>query len=388
MSRGPRSLNLSSAAVTAVRSGHPWVYRERGTSAPVGALVELCGRGGRAVGWGLADEGPIAVRVLGRGPAPGGATVRDVVHRRVAEAAAARRVMVGSDTDAYRVVAGAGDGLPGLVVDRYAHVAVLRIYSAAWERHLQDVVDSLAALDGVRTVYRRLGVRRVDGERGGDVLFGEPLPDHLVVTEHGMRMLVRPDRGQKTGLFLDQREHRAWVRRVAGGAAHAANLFGYNGGFSVAAALGGARRVVTVDIAPDALEDARENFRLNGLDPARHGFDAADAFAWRSGRRLDLLVLDPPSLAKTREQEGAARAAYRSLHEHHGKSLAHGGLLATASCTGRIGLDVWRREVIAGLGEGAWSWMWTSCEPPDHPVALGHPEGRYLKFALLRRRGT
>jgi 23S rRNA (cytosine1962-C5)-methyltransferase len=146
--------------------------------------------------------------------------------------------------------------------------------------------------------------------------------------------------------------------------------------------------VVTVDLAPAAVEDARENFRLNGLDPDRHGFEVADAFTWRADQGTDLLILDPPSLARGRAAVDAARAAYRKLHRHHGETLAPGALLATSSCTSRLPEADWRAAVIEGLmPHGRWSWLHTSAAPPDHPVALGHPEGAYLKFALLARRG-
>ena len=144
---------------------------------------------------------------------------------------------------------------------------------------------------------------------------------------------------------------------------------------------------MTVDVAADALEDARENFRLNDLDPDAHGFEAQDAFEWRPAAPLGLLVLDPPSLAHDRRAEKAAVAAYRSLHHHHGPHVAEGGLLATSSCTSRVATPVWRAAVTDGLAAtGAWSWHWTSTEPADHPTAVGHAEGPYLKFALLRRR--
>jgi 23S rRNA (cytosine1962-C5)-methyltransferase len=309
------------------------------------------------------------------------------VRTRIGLADAVRATLVDlAHTDALRIVAGAGDGLDGLVVDRYGALAVLRVYARAWEPWLAEVVSAIAALPWCTTVWRRYGVARVDGREGGETLAGPPPPGSLVVREHGMRLLVRPETGQKTGLFLDQREHRGLVRGWANGRT-VANLFGYTGGFSVAAALGGATRVVTVDVAADALEDARENFRLNGLDPAAHGFEAADAFAWRPDEPVGLLVLDPPSLAHDRKAERAAVAAYRGLHRHHGEHVAEGGLLATSSCTARVATAAWRAAVTEGLAAtGAWSWHWTSAEPADHPTALAHPEGPYLKFALLRRR--
>ena len=352
--------------------------------APPGTPLRLLDRDGTEIGWGLADEGPIAVRVLGRGPAPDASLAR-VVAERIARADAFRWRLAPPETDCWRVVGGAGDALPGLVVDRYADLAVLRVYATAWEPHLDAVRDALVALGWVTTVYRRLGVRRVDGREGGEVIHGPPPAASIVVREHGMRLLVRPEVGQKTGMFLDQREHRALVRGWSAGR-RVANLFAYNGGFSVAAALGGAAEVTTVDVAPEAVEDARENFRLNGLDPSAHVFEVADVFQWTPRGCYDLLVVDPPSLARGQRSDAIAAKAYRSLHRRLGPAVTRDGLLATSSCTARLRMDAWRTAVREGLlACGDWSWHWLSAEPPDHPVALAHDEGRYLKFALLRR---
>lgn len=353
--------------------------------APAGAIVELTDDRDRVLGWGMADEGPIAVRVLGRSSAPD-RSLGDLVAERVAAADAVRARLVPADTDCYRVVNAAGDGLPGVVIDRYGELAVIKLYARAWEIHLEAVLRGVRALPWVGAILRRFGVSRVDGREGTQLLHGEDPGEAIVVREAGMRFLVRPHVGQKTGLFLDQREHRLLVRRLAAGRL-VANLFAYNGGFSVAAALGGAARVTTVDIAPDAIEDAREIFRLNDLDPDRHRFEVADAFAWKPEGALDLLIVDPPSLARGARSEGAARSAYRKLHRGLGPHVARHGLLATASCTARLGLEGWQQAVREGLAAtGDWSWHHLSAEPPDHPVALAHAEGRYLKFAILRRR--
>jgi 23S rRNA (cytosine1962-C5)-methyltransferase len=313
------------------------------------------------------------VRVLGREPGDLVATVR----KRIA-AAVGRRAAIAAQSDAYRVVNGEGDGLPGLVVDRYAGVAVVRLYSKAWERHLPLLIQELSPR--FPAGWRRYGVERVDGRDGGEALWGPDPGDAVVVTEHGARLLARVKTGQKTGLFLDQREHRRLVRDWARGRT-VVNLFSYNGGFSVAAALGGARRVVSVDIAPAAIDDARENFRLNGLDPDRHGFEVADAFRW-AGERPELLVCDPPSLAHERAHDSSARRAYRDLHRHVGALPTE--LLATSSCTARLPFDRWEDEVRDGL-KGGWTVLHRGTEPADHPVGLAHPEGRYLKFMLLSR---
>ncbi len=389
MSRLP-SLTLTADTVGPVARGHPWIYAsgiQAGTREsqrpPVGTCVRLVDGRGRLVGFGLSDTGAIAVRMLGRHPC----SLRDLLAERVGAAAALRAAVVPADTDAYRLIAGAGDGLPGLVVDAYGPLRVVRLYGACWEPHLSLLVEALSANTDATCIARRRGVRRVDGDRTDlETLHGPTAPERLVVTERGVRFLVRPYVGQKTGLFLDQRDNRAMIGQVARGR-DVVNLFGYTGGFSVYAALGGARRVVTVDIAAAALDDARENFRLNDLDPDRHGFEAADAFHWRAPAPLGLLICDPPSLAPRKTSESAAARVYGKLATRTGAMVARGGLLATASCTARLAMPRWRRAIRDGLARsGRWSWLRTAQEPPDHPVAMEHPEGLYLKFALLARR--
>lgn len=373
-----RRIRIPADTVGPVSRGHPWVYDDGLSARPqLGEPVQLVDAKDRPVAWGLGDEPPIVVRVMGFRPEPMAAFVR----RRVA-AALDRRRLVGGATDAWRLLHGEGDGVGGLVVDRYADLAVVRLYARAWEPHLDLLVTVLRETGLFTKIYRRFGVERVDGRDGGRPLWGGEPPDALVVQEHGMRLLVRPKVGQKTGMFLDQREHRRLVRGWASGRS-VLNLFSYNGGFSVAAALGGATRVTSVDLAEPALEDARENFRLNGLDPAAHAFVATDAFAWK-GEGADLVVVDPPSLSHAQKADGAARAAYKQLHRQLGPRV--GSLLCTSSCSARLSWERWEEAVREGLGAG-WSALHRSAEPVDHPVALGHPEGRYLKFLLLGRLG-
>jgi 23S rRNA (cytosine1962-C5)-methyltransferase len=287
------------------------------------------------------------------------------------------------------VVNGAGDALPGIVLDRYAGVGVLKLYSSAWLPHRSAIVDAVQGLSWPTSLLERFGVGKVTDRTDAEPRFGTP-PETVVVSEHGMRMLVRPWTGQKTGTFLDQRENRRWVGALAGGR-RVANLFSYTGGFSLAAALGGASDVVTVDIAEAAIADARENFRLNDLDPGHYGFEVADAFQWHPSRsrrpgKLGLLIVDPPSLARKGSSRGAAASAYRKLHASLGDSVERDGLVASASCTAQLSLEQWMDAVAEGLGRhGPYVWSGLSRAPADHPVAHGHPEGQYLKFALSRR---
>jgi len=382
-----RDLECPRNTVAAVRKGHPWVYREAGVRRiPAGEPVRLVGPTGKPVGFGLADDGTIAVRVLGLGEPP-----KDFpgwIRGAISRADRFRTRLMPPQTDGYRVVSAAGDALPGLIVDRYADVAVVRLYAKAWERWLDAIVIGVRELGWASSILRRFGVERVDGKKGTEDLWGPRAPDVVVFEEHGMRLISRPHVGQKTGMFLDQREHRHLIAGWSGGRT-VVNLFAYNGGFSVAAALGGAARVTTVDIAPDAIEDAKENFRLNGISPDQHAFEVADVFSWRPKGYVDLLILDPPSLARGKDARKAARRAYVRLHRDLVGPLSKDGLLASASCTSWLDKTAWQEAVEEGLrSHGLWSWRWISGEPTDHPVAAAHREAHYLKFGLLTRRGV
>ena len=376
-------LRLTDDTLGPVGRGHPWVWKGGVEGrAKVGEWVELTDAKGRVVAFGVFDEGAIPVRVLARSARDPGALVTERITR-------ADRLRAGlglGDTDCYRVVNGEGDQLPGVVIDRYGDLAVLRLYSRAWEPMLDELADAIMGLGWAKTVFRRLGVGLVDGEQGGGVtLRGPETPRSLVVKEHSLRFIVRPYEGQKTGLFLDQREHRRRVGEL-GRDREVVNLFGYTGGFSVFAAAGGARRVTTVDVAGPALEDAKENFRLNGLDPGQHAFERADAFKWEPSAKPDLLICDPPSLTKEKDDDAGARKAYRDLNGRVAMWVRRDGLFATASCTARLSGARWEEAVREGLRKaGRWAWIERSEAPADHPVAVEHPEGRYLKWALLRR---
>jgi len=198
--------------------------------------------------------------------------------------------------------------------------------------------------------------------------------------------------GQKTGLFLDQRENRHLVRTLAKGRPEALNLFSYTGGFSVAAALGGSTHVVSSDLDKDALALARETFKANGLDPADHAFATGDCFDLlanykRQGRRFDLIVCDPPAFAKSQKAVESALAGYASLNRAALQVLSPGGLLVTCSCSARVTAE----QFTEAVKEAAFklhvelTLVGETRQPCDHPVSLQFREGRYLKALVLRR---
>jgi 23S rRNA (cytosine1962-C5)-methyltransferase len=392
-------LRLQKDLARHLRAGHPWVFRKAIERAPkglpAGAVVDVTDEG-RFVARGYFDpHSAISVRILTREPAE--AIDAAFWRRRVARALALRAELV-SGTSGYRLVHGESDGLPGVVADRYDRFAVLKLYSAGLVPHRPAIVEALRAeAADLAGVYGRDEVPRDDdedegGAPAGRVLWGAEPPERIAIDEHGMAVLVDVRRGQKTGHFLDQRENRCMVRGLARGRPEALNLFGYTGGFSVAAALGGARHVVTVDVDRDAIALARENFRANGLDPADHAFATEDAFELlagykREGRRFELVVCDPPAFAKSQRAVDAAVAGYASLNRAALAVLAPGGLLVTASCSARVSVEQFTDAVkeAAFKARIELQLVAETRQPPDHPVSLQFREGRYLKCLVLRR---
>ena len=382
-----------------LRAGHPWVFRkavEKLPRIPPGSVVDLT-EGGRFVARGYFDPlSPIAVRVLTR-------DLRETIdgdffRRRVRSAWELReRLLDRTGTDSFRLVHGESDGLPGVVADLYAGTVVLKLYSAGLTPARGMLVDALRALPGVRAVLGRDQLQGEeddeDGKGGGGgarLRWGEEPPDPVVILERGVRFEVDVRRGQKTGFFLDQRENRALVRRLSRGAS-VLNCFSFSGGFSVNAALGGATRVFSVDQDADAIALARENFGRNDLDPNAHDFLAADVFTLLSsfreeGRRFDVVILDPPAFAKSQRAVEAAIDGYASLNRQALEVVAPGGLLVTASCSARVTPEAFEGAVKeAGFKAGVdLTLVEERYQPPDHPIRLQFPEGRYLKFLVLR----
>ncbi len=392
------SLELRKDLARHLRAGHPWVFRKAIEKAPrgldAGAIVDVV-EDGRFVARGYHDpHSAISVRILTREPAE--AIDAAFWRNRVRRALALRDDLV-RGTTGYRLVHGENDGLPGVVADRYGDFVVLKLYSAGLTPHRGHIVEALRLeAKGLAGVFGRDEIPR-DEESDeaapqGKVLWGAEPPERIEIDEHGMKLLVDVRRGQKTGLFLDQRENRKLVRDLSAGRGDALNLFGYTGGFSVAAALGGAKHVVTIDVDRDAIALARENFRVNGLDPADHAFASEDAFEIlkrykAQGRQFDLVVCDPPAFAKSQKAVEAAIAGYAALNRAALHVLAPGGLLVTASCSARVSPEQFQDAVKEAAYKTRIDLQLVEDrrQPPDHPVAPQFREGRYLKLSVYRR---
>jgi 23S rRNA (cytosine1962-C5)-methyltransferase len=385
--RDPAALVLAEALEARLDAGHPWIYRDHvppNYRARAGDFVHV--QSGHFDAWALWDQdSPIALRVFSRRQRPDAAWVK----ARVDEAWALRQGLLPPHTDAFRLLFGEGDGLPGVVVDVYAGFAIIVSYSSALTQVVAWVAEALAARSEIQGVCERV-TRRKDRASELRRISGVEPPEVVMVEEHGLRFEVDFEAGQKTGLFLDHRENRRYLRELARDK-RVLNLFAYTGAFSVSCAAGGASSVTSVDIAAPAIEAATRNVLHNGLPAAVHEGVAADVFefleaAAREGRRWDLVIADPPSFASSRAELFGALRAYKKLHAAALSVLTPGGLYAGASCTAQVSPDAFRQTLAEGaarVGQRL-TVVHEASHAPDHPYAAGHLEGRYLKFVLCR----
>lgn len=387
----PVQLRLARDLTRAIKRGHPWVYAEALRQLPLAPpgtqAVLLDNKKGREIGRGFYDpHSPLALRICTT--EPGEILNERWAQKRLERALALRRTLFDGRTTGFRLFNGEGDGLPGLIADLYGDSAVLQLDGAGpagfWDA--AGIAAWLAQALSLRCVYER-------GERGrseGKSLVGDIPAAPVVFLENGVRFAVDVVRGQKTGFFLDQRDNRQKIKELAAGR-RVLNLFGYTGGFSVYAGLGGASQVTTVDIAAPALAAAQANWELNDLPPAKHETVAADAFEFladaAAGRRFwDLVVVDPPSFASSKAAVPKAIAAYQKLIAAAAAVTLPNGLLAAASCSSHVGLEAFLSACEEGisLARRRATVLHLGGQPADHPSPLALPEFRYLKFVLMR----
>lgn len=309
---------------------------------------------------------------------------------RLAQAINFRTSYFSPTTNAYRLVNGEGDLLPGLIVDRYADFLVCQFFTAGIELFKEDIVNALAELTQAKGIFERSEGRARREEGLSDsvgALTGDAPPELVTIQENGHKFLADLRAGQKTGFFLDQRDNRAYFATLARDRS-VLNCFSYTGGFSVYAFAAGAKGVVTFDSSHPALEIAEKNFELNGVSENKRELVKGDAFAYlkESDQSFDLIALDPPSLAHKRSDVDAATGGYKFLNLHALKRLNPGGILLTFSCSQHLPADLFQKVVFgAAVDTGRKvTIMGRLSAPADHPVSLHHPEGEYLKGLALR----
>jgi 23S rRNA (cytosine1962-C5)-methyltransferase len=392
----PLRFHVTLEAERALRAGHPWVYAEALRKAPAGGaageFVALYDRRNRFLALGLYDpESPLRVRVLQRFK-PAVIDAAWYAQRLHAALKLRRALLADPHTTGFRLVHGENDGLPGVVVDRYDQTLVLKLYTAAWAPHLDALKEALIATYPAQRLVLRLSraacVARVPaaGWTDGRVLAGAAGKAPVAFLERGLRFEADVVHGQKTGFFLDQRENRALLERFSRGRI-VLDAFAYTGAFSVAAARGGAREVLSVDLSGQALVQAERHVHLNrGALPPRLSFrmlkgDAFEVLPQLATRRqrFSLVVLDPPAFAHSQAQVRPALAAYARLVRAGLGVLAPEGLLMIASCSGHVGADAFYTAVhraARAAGRPLRELKRTS-HGADHPIRFA--EGAYLK---------
>jgi 23S rRNA (cytosine1962-C5)-methyltransferase len=374
-----------------VRGGNPWIFsqaiaRVEPANLAAGARVKVSDCGGDLIGVGYYNpHTTIAVRMLAWGETP---PLSEILARRIDRASELRRRFVVDGSNSFRLLNGDGDGLSGVVVDRYADVLVVQLLTAGADAMREELVAALSAHFSPRAILERSqgAVRKQEGleDRSG-LLAGEGV-DEVIGSENGLKFVADLARGQKTGAFLDQRENRALAESLSA-EAQVLDACCYGGGFTLAALRGGAKQVVAIDTSVRALGLLSRNLGLNGYDPKMVESVHLDAgeFMAAASRKFNLVVLDPPPLARSRADAERAGRLYSELNALAIKLLAPGGRMLTFSCSAhfrgdhfvhavRIGQAKARRNLrlLARLGPGR-----------DHPVLLGHGEGEYLTGLLL-----
>jgi 23S rRNA (cytosine1962-C5)-methyltransferase len=377
------------------KSTHPWIFQKLVEKPAVrpkpGSIVDVVGVDGEWIGRGFYNgHSRIALRMLEGDPDV--VVDADWFARRIADAVSLRRDVLRLDevSDAWRVVHSEGDGLSGLVVDRYADLLVVEFFSAGMVRHREWIYDALRAqFPGCR--FHASADEHVQKQESFDFRpwssTGTGATTPALITEHGIRFRADPAGAHKTGFFADQRENRQWLSQLVAGQ-RVLDLCCNTGGFAVYSAVRGASEVVGIDIDADVIEIAKGNAKLNNVRPR---FVQADIFPWlrdaaNAGERFDVVILDPAKMTRDREQVIPALKKYLDMNKLALGVVKPGGLFATFSCTGLVAedqfLDMLRRAAfyagrtvqvlkIAGAG-------------PDHPFLAQVPESRYLKAVFCR----
>jgi len=375
--------------------GHPWLFsgaiaQSKGQPA-AGDIVLAREFSGKPLALGFYNpQTDIAFRLLTRNwQKEIGA---DFWRERVQAAVALRSRIINGQTDAYRLINAEGDGFPGLIADIYGRTIVLSIATAGIEKQKKYIFDSLLALTQARRIYEQSEgrSRKLEGlENFRGFISGDNESGLAAIRENGLKFEVDFIGGQKTGFFLDQRQNREILGKISSGA-RVLNCFCYTGAFSVYCAAGGAREVISVDISKTAGAAVRRHLELNNFSGIDNPVLEVDVFDYlrQTGEFFDLIILDPPAFAKTKHDVSKAARGYKEINLQAVKRLALGGILATFSCSNFIEEELFTRIVLgAARDAGADIQLLQKLQAgPDHPSALGHQEGTYLKGLLLTKR--
>ncbi|MCD8030582.1 MAG: class I SAM-dependent rRNA methyltransferase [Bacteroides sp.] len=372
---------------------HPWIFSgaiARMESIPEeGEVVEVYTSRKEFIALGHYQIGSIAIRVLSFRQEP----IDREFWKRKLNIALQLRTSIGvagrADNNTYRLVHGEGDNLPGLVIDVYAHTAVMQAHSAGMHLDRMEIAEALAEVmgDSIRNIYYKSETTlpyKADLFPENGFLKGGSSDN--MATENGLKFHVDWLKGQKTGFFVDQRENRALLERYSHDRS-VLNMFCYTGGFSFYAMRGGARLVHSVDSSAKAVDLTNKNVALNFPGDPRHEAYAEDAFKYldRMGHQYDLIVLDPPAFAKHKDALRNALQGYRKLNAKAFEKIRPGGILFTFSCSQVVTKENFRTSVFtaAAMSGRSVRILHQLTQPADHPVNIYHPEGEYLKGLVL-----
>ena len=391
-----KTIRLKDGKERSLLRRHPWIFDGAIASggADAGETVRIESHAGEFLGWAaFSPSSKIRARVWSFDQAE--RIDASFFIARIARAISARALFA-INSDGMRLIHGESDGLPGLVVDRYADTLVAQFSSCGAEKWKSVIVQALLAQTGLARLYERsdTSVRTLEGLPEATGWLAGSGDTEIIITEHDWKLSLNVAEGHKTGFYLDQRDSRnkfaAYARRL--GFKDVLNCYCYTGGFTVAALAGGAQHVTSIDSSGPAIERAKANVALNGFDAGRTTMRDADVNAslrqyLKEGRSFDAIVLDPPKFAPTVAHAERAARAYKDINRLALSILAPGGVLFTYSCSGGISADLFHK-IVASAGTDAGVDAFISERmggAPDHPMTIAFPEGEYLKGLVLVR---
>ncbi len=388
------AVKLKPKAEKLVKQGHPWVFEDsiakqnkEGNAGDIAILFDQ--RKDKVFAIGLYDpDSPIRIKMISDVPATPDAVF---FKEKIRIAFSKRSKLLKTDTDSYRFIFGENDSFPGLIADIYKDVLVIKFYSGIWFPYLEMILPELVAVSNVDTVVvrlsRNLQKSNAHGFKDGQVIHGALPSEVIYFREHGIRFSANVIHGHKTGYFLDHRDNRRRVGALSKGK-KVLDVFSYAGGFSVHALAGGANEVLSLDISAQALEVALQNGKLNP-SKGKHATMAIDAFVGLqqlidTGKKFDIVVIDPPSFAKSAREIESAKHSYHRLAALGAQLVSKNGILVLASCSSRITAQQFFDISEQGITKSKRSYQLIekTFHDSDHPI--GFPEGAYLKCGYYR----
>lgn len=395
MKKNRLAVKLNNKAERAVKKGHPWVFSDsilklnkEGNAGDLAIMFDS--RNNKVFAIGLYDpDSPIRIKVLHRGPAQIDASF---FREKIQIAYELRSSLISDETNAYRLLFGENDGLPGLVLDVYNKKAVLKLYSSIWFPYLEDILQEIVEVADLDAVILRMSRNVADKETRyteGQILWGNLDSSEVIFKEYGVQFKTDLIKGHKTGFFLDHRENRHEIGKISNGKT-VLDVFSYSGGFSTHALVGGAKEVTSIDFSEQALALAQDNIRLNP-NTGKHNIISGDAFEIlkeqiQNKKKYDIVIIDPPSFANSQDQINIAKKKYAELAVLGAKLTNREGVLLLASCSSRVNKEEFynlHKEVF-DKKQVSYNLLKTTEHAVDHPI--GFEEGAYLKSAYYKIR--